>query len=796
MNELKKVKETPRKKSPPVRRRGGFRWGLFLLKVSLAGAILLFLLFFSVYLGFLGKVPSREELVRVKTPLASEVFSADGKLLGRYYTENRSYVSYQEISPHIIHALVATEDARFFKHRGIDEIALLRVLFKTILQSDRSSGGGSTLSQQIAKNLFPRENLGLLSLPVNKIREAIIAYRLERIYTKEEILALYLNTVPFGENMFGIEVAAERFFSKSPAEITIPEAAVLVGILKANNLFNPRLHPDRSVERRNRVIDQMVREKFLEAEQGEKYKAEPLNLRYSLITYNQGPAPYFLEYIRPELTGWCLSHTKANGEPYNLYTDGLKIYTTLDYQLQRYARQAVSEQMLQLQALFDTHWKGRDPWGKEVSVLERAVKRTDRYRRGRAAGRSHQQIMEEFTTPIETTLFTWNGLKAVKTTPLDSVKHYLSMLSAGLVVMDNQNGAIKAWVGGNDFRFFKYDQCLASRQVGSTFKPVVYLAALEEGLDPADYYSAETQTYEEYDGWTPGNASNRYAGYYTMKEALAKSINTVTVDIMMQTGVDEVVRTARDLGIRGELPEVPSLALGSASLPLLEMVAAYATLANEGKPVKPYALISIEDSRGNQLDLFEMPAPGKGKVDPENCRILTEMLRAAVDAGTGHDIRTRFGVPGPFAGKTGTTQENADGWFIGYTPTLTAGCRVGADDPAVHFRTMTYGQGAFSALPVVGRFFSQTFGDNRFRKLAEARFAPPDSLTLAEMNAVPGHVEEIEEDFGFFDLFRKKEERGSRGGEAGDPDSQPGKKEGEREPAWEIIRKIFKKKEN
>ena len=322
MNELKKVKETPRKKSPPVRRRGGFRWGLFLLKVSLAGAILLFLLFFSVYLGFLGKVPSREELVRVKTPLASEVFSADGKLLGRYYTENRSYVSYQEISPHIIHALVATEDARFFKHRGIDEIALLRVLFKTILQSDRSSGGGSTLSQQIAKNLFPRENLGLLSLPVNKIREAIIAYRLERIYTKEEILALYLNTVPFGENMFGIEVAAERFFSKSPAEITIPEAAVLVGILKANNLFNPRLHPDRSVERRNRVIDQMVREKFLEAEQGEKYKAEPLNLRYSLITYNQGPAPYFLEYIRPELTGWCLSHTKANGEPYNLYTDG------------------------------------------------------------------------------------------------------------------------------------------------------------------------------------------------------------------------------------------------------------------------------------------------------------------------------------------------------------------------------------------------------------------------------------------------------------------------------------------
>lgn len=799
MSDLKKPNNTAGKKSVSSRKAGKFRWWIFFLKFSLAGAILLFLLVFSVYLGFLGKLPSREELVRVKTPLASEVFSADGKLLGRYYTENRSYVAYEEISPSIIHALVATEDARFFKHRGIDEIALLRVLFKTILQSDRSSGGGSTLSQQIAKNLFPRGHYGVLSLPVNKIREAIIAYRLERIYTKEEILTLYLNSVPFGENIYGIGVAAERFFSKTPSAITIPEAAVLVGILKANNVFNPRLHPDKSMDRRNTVIDQMVKEKFLTSAEGERYKAEPLNLRYSLITYNQGPAPYFLEYIRPALTDWCLNHAKANGEPYNLYNDGLKIHTTIDYNLQRNARQAVSEQMRHLQDLFDEHWKGRDPWGKEASVLERAIKRTDRYQRGKAWGKSHKQLMEEFSSPIEATLFTWNGPKVVKTTPLDSVKYYLSMLSAGFVVLENHTGAIKAWVGGNDFRFFKYDQCLASRQVGSTFKPVVYLAALEEGLDPADYYSAETQTYDEYDGWTPGNASHHYTGYYTMKEALARSINTVTVDIMMQTGVGEVVRTARHLGIRSELPEVPSLALGAASLPLLEMVAAYATLANEGNPVQPYALLSIEDSQGNQLDLFEVPQAGRSKVDPENCRILTDMLEAVVNEGTGHAIRTRFQVPGSFAGKTGTTQDNADGWFIGFSPDWTAGCRVGADDPAIHFRSMTYGQGAYSALPVVGRFFSQSYSDNRFRKLAENKFNAPDSLFLAEMNGLPGHVEQLEDDFGFFDLFRKKDKdkRDQEAGqEAGQEEARPGQSPGEKEPAWEIIRKIFKKKEN
>ncbi len=796
MSERKKGKVKSRKTGGS----GKFRWGRFILRLFILGLILLFLLVFTVYLGFLGKVPSKEELVRVKTPMASEVISSDGKLLGRYYTENRSYAAYDEISPNIIHALVATEDARFFKHRGIDEIALFRVFFKTILFSDKSSGGGSTLSQQIAKNLFPRKKNGLFQLPVNKIREAITAYRLERIYSKEEILTLYLNTVPFGENIFGIEVAAERFFSKKPADITIPEAAVLVGVLKANNVFNPRLHPDKSVERRNTVIDQMVRQNFIPEADGAKYKAQPLDLRYSLITYNQGPAPYFLEMIRPALTTWCMNHTKADGTPYNLYNDGLKIYTTVDYSLQRYARNAVNEHMKQLQSLFDEHWKNRDPWGSDKSVLDRAVRRTGRYQRGSRAGKSHHQIMEEFSQPVETTLFTWEGLKAVHTTPLDSVKHYLTMLNAGLVVLENESGAIKAWIGGIDFRFFKYDYCMASRQTGSTFKPVVYLAALENGLSPTDYYSAEEQTYDEYDGWSPGNASNRYFGYYTMKTALAKSINTVAVDIFMQTGVKSTIRTARNLGIKADLPEVPSLALGVASVPLREMTAAYATIANEGKKVEPYALLSIENSKGEQLDIFEVPGPPKSKVDPENCRILVDMLRAAVDEGTGNAIRSKYKVEGQFAGKTGTTQDYADGWFIGFSPDLTAGCWVGADDPSIHFRNMAYGQGGFMALPVVGRFFSQTYADSRFKALSGNRFASPDSVTLAQINEIPGHIENPEEDFNFFDLFKKKDKTPSASN-----DDEPGqtketeeavKKEENKEPAWEIIRKIFKKKED
>jgi penicillin-binding protein 1A len=768
-----------------------FRWEKFLLKIIVAGIIFLILLVLVIYLGFLGKIPTREELTRFKTPLASEVFSEEGKLLGRFYIENRSNVTYEEISPNLVNALIATEDARFFKHRGIDEIALLRVFFKTLLFRNQSAGGGSTLSEQIAKNLFPRNDMGLFTIPVSKIREAIIAYRLEQIYSKEEILTIYLNTVPFGEGLFGIEVAAERFFSKPPSDLTVPEAAVLVGMLKANNVFNPRLHPDKSVERRNVVIDQMIKQKFITKEEGEKFKFIPLGLRYSLITYNQGPAPYLLEYIRPVLIQWCKKHFKEDGEPYNLYTDGLKIRTTIDYNMQRFARNAVNDNMKLLQSAFDKHWKDANAWGENKSVLDRAIRRSDRYKNGLAAGKKAPEILKEFSQPIETAVFTWDDLKQVKTTPLDSLKHYISMMNTGCMVIENSTGAIKAYIGGIDYRFFKYDYCNAARQVGSAFKPIVYLAALENGLSPYDYYSSEQKTYEEFDNWSPGNASDDYSGYYTMKSALSHSINTVTVDLIMKTGIENTIHTARNLGMKAELPAVPSLALGTASISLKEMVSTYATIANLGKQVKPYTLLEIENGRGEQLESFNVPQPSAAEVDPENCRILIDMLSSVINEGTGSAIRSKYNVPGDFAGKTGTTQEYADGWFIGFSPDYTAGCWVGADDPSIHFRNMKLGQGAHMALPVVGKFFSQMYADSHYKGLLKHHFEAPDSLTLQQMNEIPGNVDSMDTEFNFIDFLKKTFSKK----DSLHDNNYPDRNNETEEPVWEKIKKIFKKKD-
>jgi len=786
------TKNKTEKRSGKQKRR--FRPLWFMIKSITAGILLLGLLFFSVYIGLLGKVPSVDELNRIKTPNASEVYSMDGKLLGRYYIQNRSSVRYNEISPNIIKALVATEDARFYEHRGIDEIALMRVFFKSILLQDRKSGGGSTLSQQIAKNLYPRQRMGIFTLPVSKIREGIIAYRLEKIYTKEEILTLYLNTVPFGENIFGIEVASERYFSKSPSEITIPEAAVLVGILKANNLFNPRLHPDKSLQRRNVVIEQMVKQGYLTHEEAETYKSAPLGLNYRLITYNQGPAPYLLEHLRPTLTEWCRNHAKPNGEPYNLYTDGLKIYTTIDYNLQLYARQAVNEHMKQLQKVFDEHWKGRTPWGNNKAVVERAMRRTDRYRNAKASGLSDEEINASFAEPIEATLFTWDGLKAEQTTPLDSLMHYMKMLNTGFLAMEANSGQVKAWIGGIDFRYFKFDYVKAQRQVGSTFKPVVYLAALEQGLSPLEYYSNERKTYPQYQDWSPANSDGNYSGYYSMKAALTRSVNTISADLIMKAGVENTIRTARQLGIKSDLPPYPSLALGAASISLQEMVTMYAALINGGVPIEPYILTRIENSEGEVLEQFEEPLPGWSPIDPENCRLVIEMLKGVIDEGTGRSIRGVYGIPGEFAGKTGTTQDHADGWFIGFNPSLVAGCWVGADDPAIHFRTITYGQGAYMALPIVGKFFSKLYADPKFSFMRIQQFEKPDEGLLAQMESMEPWVEKLRPSFDLREIFR-----GRGAGESRDNEKlrerrreEPGE---DKEPVWEKIKRIFRKKE-
>jgi len=725
-----KAKSSGRKKSSSSKSTG-YKIFLFFLKAGFAILLLGFLLFLIVYVGFTGPVPSSEELQKIKNPVATEVFSSDGKLLGRFYIENRSNVSFDKISPNIINALIATEDSRFYQHKGIDEIALMRVFFKSVLLQDRSSGGGSTLSQQIAKNLFPRKSFGPLTMPVNKLRESIIAYRLEKLYSKDEILALYLNTVPFAENIFGIGVASERFFSKPPSKLNIQEAATLVGMLKANNSYNPRKNPERSLERRNVVIDQMQKNSYISEGEAKKYKAEPITLRYNPITFNEGPAPYLMEKLRPFLQNWCGDHLKEDQTTYNLYTDGLKIRTTIDFDMQLAAENAVSTQMKNLQNLFDQHWGKAKPWGNDQSVVNRGMKRSERYRELKKNGVPEDQIRKIFNTPTSVSLFSWTGNKQVEMTPMDSIQYYLKILNTGFMAMDPFTGELKAYIGGNDFRYFKFDHTKSKRQVGSTFKPIVYLAALEAGISPDTYFANEKKVYEDYNNWSPENSHDDYTGYYSMEGALASSINTIAVEALMQTGISNVVDLARRMGIDSEMPEYPSLALGTASVSLEEMVCVYAEFMNGGKKVIPYYLKAIESDEGKVLEEFQNNQPEELVAQTENCRIITKMLRSVVDEGTGGTIRTVWGIDSDFAGKTGTTQDQADGWFIGMTPTLVAGAWVGGEDPSVHFRTLGTGAGGHTALPIVGHFYSQLIHKSKFQNMRMSTFYSPSEESLA-----------------------------------------------------------------
>lgn len=784
--DFKKQPEKSKKKGP--KKKPGKSRLLQIVLGAFAFAVFFGALFFIlVFIGLFGPVPSKQQLQDIKNPVASEVLSSDGKVLGRFYVQNRSYTRYDEISPNVIKALIATEDSRFYDHRGIDEIALLRVFVKSILLFDHSSGGGSTLSQQLAKNLYPRVNLGPLSMPVNKLREAIIAYRMERIYTKEEILALYLNTVPFSENVFGIEVAAERFFSKSPKDLQVHEAAVLVGLLKANNYYNPHNNPERAKERRNVVIDQMLKNDYLTKSQAEEYKSKPMVLKYSPITYSVGPAPYLVEKLKPELIEWCKTHDNEDGIPYNLYTDGLRITTTINYNLQIYAQQSVKEYMSNLQNVFDNHWKGRDIFKEEPGILKNAL-----------GSRSIKG--KNLDEKIRTSIFTWNGLRDTTITRLDSIKHYLKFLNAGFIALEPQTGELKAWVGGIDFRFYKYDHVTALRQTGSAFKPIAYLAALENGIPADKYYPNVQKIYDDYDNWSPRNSHDEYGGYYTMKGALAKSLNTVSVEVMLDAGIANTIDLAKNLGISAELPEYPSLALGVASVSLKDMAQAYAAILNDGVPHETRYLVEIADKNGKVLEKFEYEQENDQVASSENCRAVVNMMQAVVNEGTGSAIRTRYGITGDFAGKTGTTQDNTDGWFIGATPHLIAGCWVGADDPRVRFRTITYGQGAYMALPIVGSFYAKVNKDAKVRKYAEGSFNQPAPEMLAMLD-VPAYREmmDIEEkDFDLADIFRRKDkpERMKPVEKKEVPKPKETTTESTTEkPVWTKIKSIFKKKE-
>ncbi|MBD1396392.1 transglycosylase domain-containing protein [Pontibacter sp. JH31] len=711
--------------------------GIF--RFALKGMLLLLLAFtffyLVVYTGLVGgDMPSRNELKAIQNNTASEVYSADQVLLGRYYIQDRTNIGYDEIAPVAIQALIATEDARFYDHAGIDMRSMLRVFFKSLLLQQESSGGGSTLSQQLAKNLFPRKGRRLWDMPVNKMREIIIARKLEGLYSKQELLELYLNTVPMGGNLYGIERASRRFFNTTADSLKTQEAAVLIGMLKATTTYNPRLNPERALQRRNVVLAQMAKYNYLTPNQADSLRQTPLVLNYRYTTHNDGMAPYFREQLRQELVTWAASQRKKNGQPYNLYTDGLKIYTTIDSRMQRHAEQAVRKKMALLQKQFDTHWRGRTPWGRDATVIEHAMHRSDRFKKLKAAGATDAEAAESFRKPIQMSVFSWSGNTNRTMSPLDSLAYYQRFLNTGLLAMEPATGYVRAWVGGIDHHAFKYDHVRSRRQVGSTFKPFVYAAALEKGLAPCSYFANEQAVYPEYDNWSPRNANEQYGGEYTMRGALAHSVNTISAHMIMEAGVDRTVALAKRIGIEQDLPKVPSLALGTADLSLFEMVSAYATFANGGLRAAPVYVARIEDRNGLVIRQHREGNYARRVLSRENAAIMLHLLQGVVEEGSAAKLRSEYGLRMDIAGKTGTTQDHADGWFIGITPHLVTGVWVGAESPKVRFRTLTEGQGSRTALPVWGEFMSRVAKDREYAGFRSSRFAPlsPNLLNVLD----------------------------------------------------------------
>jgi len=738
------------KKSPKL------KWALGILLVLIALPVLVYI---SIYFGFFGKIPTSKELSELKQSEATQVLSDEGKLIGKYYIFDRQPIVYEQLPQHLIDALIATEDIRFFEHGGIDSRSLFRVFFKTLLLQDKSSGGGSTITLQLAKNLYGRKD-HVLGIVVNKLQESIIAKRLEDVYSKNEILTLYFNTVPFSDNTFGIESAAMKFFDKHTRELNLEESAVLVGMLKASHYYNPRIFPERSRLRRDVVLVQMNKYGFLSDPDLLLAKQKDLALDYHYYGHDQGLAPYFREQLRQDVTAILDTLKTKNGESFNIYRDGLIIRTTLNFKMQELAEEAVTTSMAKLQKTHERSYGNKGPWNTNKQILMDAVKRTDIYKKLSKEGLTDDEILANLNKKTsEMELFSYDEQEIVEASTLDSISHYLKFLNTGFLALEPSTGAVKAWVGGVDFEYFKYDHVSQSkRQVGSTFKPFVYTAALENGMEPCTYFSPNEVTYE--DGWTPSNSgslSDDPYMNYNLKTALSHSINTIAVKVLMETGIDNVIDQAKKMGIESKLPKVPSLALGTAELSVKELAKAYTTFVNNGKPSTPYYITKIEDGNGNVLAEFK-PEISKTRVISEvNRQVMVEMMKATVNEGTATRLRGTYKLQNDIAGKTGTTQSNKDGWFVGITPKLVTVTWVGADDHRIGFRNTAIGQGANSALPIFALFLQKLNQDNEFNEITQARFKTPSSEVVEMMDC------EVSQRDGFFErlLTSPKKKKGN-----------------------------------
>lgn len=693
--------------------------------------ILLSFVLFLAYKGYIGEeLPSFDELENPKSNLASEIISDDQVILGKYYFQNRTNIHYYELSPVLLNALKATEDIRFESHTGVDVRGLARVILRA-----GKAGGGSTITQQLAKKLFHETPATKLDRVIQKLQEWIISVQLERRYTKEEIIAMYLNTVDFSSNAYGIKSAAQTYFGKTPEQLNILEASLLVGMLKAPSRYNPARNPKNSIDRRNVVLSQMKKYNFITAAQFDSLKVIPIKLKYNVEDHNYGLATYFREELRGELLQWCKEHINNSiGRPFNLYTDGLKIYTTINSKMQIYAEEAVAQHMKVLQRKFNEHWKGKNPWEGHNEIVTDAMKRTSRYISMKAAKMSEKEIDKAFKNKEKMTVFTWKGEVDTTMSPLDSIKYYKKMLQCGFMSMDPKTGYVRAWVGGNDYRYFKYDHVKeGKRQAGSTFKPFLYTLAMQEGYSPCYKVPNVRVTFDlpTGDQWSPENSDAQYGGMITLKHGLAESVNSVSAYLMKQFGPQAMIEIARKMGITAPIDAVPAICLGTPDVSVYEMVGAYSAFANKGVWTQPIYITRIEDKNGNVLQDF---VPRKVEaINEETAYLMINLMEGVVQFGTGGRLRGEYDLRYPIAGKTGTTQNQSDGWFMGITPDLVSGCWVGCEDRIVHFRTLELGQGARTAMPIWALYMKKIYDDPSIT-ISRGGFERPEDPLKVELD--------------------------------------------------------------
>jgi penicillin-binding protein 1A len=720
-------------------------WKIFFY--TLGGVLVFFLL---ASWGILGHMPDFEELENPNSNLATEIISSDGVTIGKFYNENRTSIKYNDLPKHLVDALISTEDERFYEHSGID---FRRTT--TAMMSLGTRGGASTISQQLAKLLFHGEGSRFLPFRViQKAKEWIIATRLEKQYTKNEIIAMYLNKADFVNTAVGIRSAAKVYFGKEPKQLTVDESAMLVGMLNNPSLFNPIRRPERTLGRRNIVLKQMARNGILTDAQKEAYQKKPIVLHFQPESHLEGTATYFREYLRDYMKLWVKENKKPDGSDYDIYRDGLKIYTTIDSRIQQYAEEAMLQHLPNLQSEFDSQQKDNKnkPFvrlneAETEKIMMRAMKNSDRWKQMEAQEKSEDEIIKSFDVKTKMTVFTWKGEKDTVMTPKDSIRYFKSFLQTGLMSMEPRTGHVKAWVGGINYKYFQYDHVgQGARQVGSTFKPFVYATAIEQlNMSPCDSiidapYTIPKGRHHVTETWTPNNSNNEYRGMVTLKKALALSINTVSAKLIDKVGPEAVVELTHKLGVQSDIPAQPSIALGAVEITVHDMVAAYSTFANQGIYVKPQFITKIEDKNG--VVLYEPIPESHDVLNKDIAFAVIKLLEGVTESGSGARLRTQGGGNGynrvtgypyvfknPIAGKTGTTQNQSDGWFVGMVPDLATGIWVGCEDRSARFKGLVYGQGATAALPIWGIMMKKCYADKELN-LSTKDFERPSNLSI------------------------------------------------------------------